>query len=219
LARRSGERGIALFAVGEATAARARAEGFSHVESAGGDVDDLARLACERLAHKTGACCMWRGVTSPAIFAGLLRDAGFATERVVLYEARPIAGLSPPTVAGTAQWADRFCAVLLAAQLCIFARLAEQAGVSAGLRNATAVSISAAADRALGELAFGARIMPSTPTRRAFSRRSTAPRGAGHAMSEAAPSRRRTTRRRTTAPPRADLSAGAARSRSASRRR
>src|SRR5438046_10587398 len=54
LARRSGERGIALFAVGEATAARARAEGFSHIDSAGGDVDDLARLAYERLAPQAG---------------------------------------------------------------------------------------------------------------------------------------------------------------------
>ncbi|MBV9201420.1 MAG: uroporphyrinogen-III synthase, partial [Alphaproteobacteria bacterium] len=38
LARGSGERGIPLFAVGDATAARARAEGFRRVESAGGDV-------------------------------------------------------------------------------------------------------------------------------------------------------------------------------------
>src|SRR5436309_3458525 len=42
LARLSRERGVALFAVGEASAARARAEGFSRVESAGGNVDDLA---------------------------------------------------------------------------------------------------------------------------------------------------------------------------------
>ena len=45
----------------------------------------------------------------------------------------------------------------------IFARLTEQAGVGAGLRSVTAVSISAAADRALGELAFGARIIAEHP--------------------------------------------------------
>ncbi|TMK25836.1 MAG: uroporphyrinogen-III synthase, partial [Alphaproteobacteria bacterium] len=99
LARRSGERDIALFAVGEATAARARAEGFSHIESAGGDVDDLARLACERLAPQDGRLLHVAGSDVAGDLAGLLRDAGFATERVVLYEARPIAGLSPPTVA------------------------------------------------------------------------------------------------------------------------
>src|SRR4029077_13771862 len=43
LARLSRERGLTLLAVGEATAARARQEGFFRVESAGGNVDDLAR--------------------------------------------------------------------------------------------------------------------------------------------------------------------------------
>ena len=49
LARVTGERGLPLFAVGEATAARARAEGFTEVESAGGAVADLVRLVPERL--------------------------------------------------------------------------------------------------------------------------------------------------------------------------
>ena len=49
LARLSGDRGIALFAVGEATTARARDEGFAQVESAGGNVEELVRLAGLRL--------------------------------------------------------------------------------------------------------------------------------------------------------------------------
>src|SRR6516225_7764644 len=48
LARVSGERGVSLFAVGDATASRARAEGFTTVESASGNVDDLVRLATAR---------------------------------------------------------------------------------------------------------------------------------------------------------------------------
>src|SRR5262245_44218699 len=44
LARVSGERRLPLFVVGEATAARARAEGFGAVESADGTVADLAHL-------------------------------------------------------------------------------------------------------------------------------------------------------------------------------
>src|SRR5690349_11856358 len=44
LARLCGERAVPLFAVGDATAARARADGFLRVESAGGDAADLARL-------------------------------------------------------------------------------------------------------------------------------------------------------------------------------
>src|SRR5262249_54000483 len=45
LARINPERRLPLFAVGEATAARAHAEGFSAVAAADGNVDDLARLA------------------------------------------------------------------------------------------------------------------------------------------------------------------------------
>src|SRR5580704_6305794 len=49
LARASAERGLPVLAVGDATAARARAEGFRRVESAGGDVEDLAYLVGRRL--------------------------------------------------------------------------------------------------------------------------------------------------------------------------
>src|SRR5436190_23939583 len=54
LARLSGERALPLLAVGDATAARARAEGFADVASAGGDVGDLARLARARLQPDRG---------------------------------------------------------------------------------------------------------------------------------------------------------------------
>ncbi|MEP1029540.1 MAG: uroporphyrinogen-III synthase, partial [Alphaproteobacteria bacterium] len=40
---------LPVLAVGDATARAARDLGFPDVESAGGDVDDLARLAAERL--------------------------------------------------------------------------------------------------------------------------------------------------------------------------
>src|ERR1700685_3327999 len=43
LARASGERGVPVFAVGDATGLAAHEAGFASVESAGGDVDDLAR--------------------------------------------------------------------------------------------------------------------------------------------------------------------------------
>ncbi|MGA8551727.1 MAG: uroporphyrinogen-III synthase, partial [Stellaceae bacterium] len=42
-ARASSERRLPLLAVGEATAGRARAEGFAAIASAGGDAADLAR--------------------------------------------------------------------------------------------------------------------------------------------------------------------------------
>jgi uroporphyrinogen-III synthase len=163
LARRSRERGIALFAVGEATAARARAEGFAQVESARGDVDDLARLARERLRPQHGRLLHIAGSDVAGDLAALLRDAGFAADRVVLYEARPVAGLSAPTVAALRSGLIDFALFFSPRTATVFARLAEQAEVSAGLRRVIAVSISAAADRALGELAFGARVFAERP--------------------------------------------------------
>src|SRR5271165_1787151 len=54
LARITGERGLPLLAVGEATASRARAEGFTAVASAGGAVADLVRLTAARLRPQNG---------------------------------------------------------------------------------------------------------------------------------------------------------------------
>ncbi|MGC2413915.1 MAG: uroporphyrinogen-III synthase, partial [Stellaceae bacterium] len=54
LARLSHERAVPLFAVGEASAGRARDEGFIRVTSAGGSLDDLVRLARERLRPDEG---------------------------------------------------------------------------------------------------------------------------------------------------------------------
>src|SRR6266852_282900 len=54
LARLSDERALPLLAVGEASAARARDDGFKRVESAGGTVDDLIHLAGARLRPEAG---------------------------------------------------------------------------------------------------------------------------------------------------------------------
>src|SRR5260370_28730373 len=54
LARLSDERAVPLLAVGEASAARAREDGFTRVESAGGTGDDLIRVAGERLRPEAG---------------------------------------------------------------------------------------------------------------------------------------------------------------------
>src|SRR5438477_4058082 len=99
LARLTREREVALFAVGEASAARARAEGFLRVESAGGNVDDLARLARERRRPEGGRLLHVAGSDVAGDLAGILRESGFAIDRVVLYEARPVSGLSAPAAA------------------------------------------------------------------------------------------------------------------------
>src|SRR5262245_66205847 len=54
LAQRTARRDLGVLAVGDATAATARALGFSAVESAGGNVDDLVQLVRTRLRPDGG---------------------------------------------------------------------------------------------------------------------------------------------------------------------
>src|SRR5262249_45866543 len=84
-ATRRPERHLATFAVGDATAVALRAAGFTRVESAGGDVEDLARLVKARLDPTKGALLHIAGTAVAGDLAGVLRAAGFAVERAALY--------------------------------------------------------------------------------------------------------------------------------------
>src|SRR5271168_4100404 len=128
LARASGERGVPLLAVGDATAAGARAEGFGSVESAGGDVGDLARLAAARLRPRDGPLLHVAGNVVAGDLVGLLRAHGFTVERRVLYEARATAALSPAAVDSLRAGAIAFALFFSPRTAEIFARLADVAG-------------------------------------------------------------------------------------------
>ena len=168
LARASGERGVAVFAVGEATAARARAEGFRHVESAGGDVEDLAYLVRCRLTPQGGRLLHVAGSEVAGDLAESLAADGFAIERMVLYEARAARSLSPATAALVAGGQFDFALFFSPRTAAVFTRLVEEAAATAGLRPTVAVSISAAADAMLADLPFRARLIAETPTQAAL---------------------------------------------------
>jgi uroporphyrinogen-III synthase len=101
-AARSTERAIPVLAVGEASAAAAREVGFTRVESAGGDVEALARLVRERLRPANGALLQAAASAVAGDLKGRLEAAGFAYRRAVLYAARPATALSAPTLAAMA---------------------------------------------------------------------------------------------------------------------
>jgi uroporphyrinogen-III synthase len=152
LARASGERRVPLLAVGDATAARALAEGFDHVESAAGDVGDLARLTATRLRPQDGPLLHVAGNVVAGDLVGLLRAHGFTVERRVLYEARAAAALSPAAVDALRAEPIAFALFFSPRTAAIFARLADVAGVTECCARVTAVSISGAADAALAGL-------------------------------------------------------------------
>lgn len=99
LAALSAARTLPVLAVGDATARAARAAGFAAVESADGDVTDLARLAAARCDPDAGALCHIAGSAVAGDLAGRLSAAGFTMHRQALYEAQTHDSLSPAATA------------------------------------------------------------------------------------------------------------------------
>jgi uroporphyrinogen-III synthase len=163
LARASPQRGLPLFAVGDATASRARALGFTRVESAAGDSADLARLAAERLQPGEGRLVHVCSSEVAGDLAGVLRERGFAIERCILYEARQVPTLSAAATAALAAGEIDFALFFSPRTAAIFTRLAESAGVSRACAAITALSISAAADASLGENCWRERRVADRP--------------------------------------------------------
>ncbi|MDX1574843.1 MAG: uroporphyrinogen-III synthase [Kiloniellales bacterium] len=99
LAERTARRNLPVFAVGDATAAAARAAGFPAVESAGGDVVALAELLAARLDPAEGAVFHPAARHLAGDLQGRLEAKGFAVRRAVLYESEPSPALSEATEA------------------------------------------------------------------------------------------------------------------------
>jgi len=167
-ARLSPERGIPVLAVGDSTARRARDEGFASVESAGGNVAGLARLVQRRLRPEEGRVLHVCGGAVAGDLAAELAAAGFAVHRAVLYEAAPVPALSAAAVRALDAGLIDFALFFSPRTAAIFARLVREAGVADALRRTAAVSISAAADAALGELPFRDRRIAPAPDQAAL---------------------------------------------------
>jgi uroporphyrinogen-III synthase len=79
-----------IFAVGDATAERARGLGFRTIYSAGADATALAGLVAARLNPVDGAVFLASGAGQGFGLASDLRGRGFRVVRRVCYEARPV---------------------------------------------------------------------------------------------------------------------------------
>jgi uroporphyrinogen-III synthase len=163
LARNTDERAVAFYAVGEATAACARAAGFAAVESAAGNAADLARLVSDRLPPQGRPLLHVCGAELAGDLAGALADRGFVVERRVLYEARPVPALSD--TAATALAAGDIDAALFFSPrtAAIFTHLVEAAGLDRVCAGIAVVSISPATDAALGAMPWRWRRVAERP--------------------------------------------------------
>ncbi len=95
---------LPLFAVGDATAARARMAGFATVLSAGRDAAALAELVASRCVPSAGPLLLASGEGQGTALAADLRARGFTVLRRVAYAARPAEALP---VAARAALAER----------------------------------------------------------------------------------------------------------------
>jgi uroporphyrinogen-III synthase len=163
LARVTGERALPLLVVGDATAARARTEGFTAVASAGGAVADLVRLTAARLRPQDGRLLHVAGNVGAGDLVGALEAHGFMIERSVLYEARPVGALSEAVVRALGSGTIDLALFFSPRTAAIFARLVGLAGVAAFCRTISALSISAAADAALADLPWRDRQIAERP--------------------------------------------------------
>jgi uroporphyrinogen-III synthase len=146
-------RHLPVFAVGDASAAAARAAGCLQVESAEGDAASLARRIVASCRPGGGAILHLCGTDVRAGLAEALRDAGFHVLRQTVYRARPTQALSAPTRAALRAGID---AVLLFSPrtALIFAELVVRQGLERCLGGTDACCLSAAVAQSCCELAW-----------------------------------------------------------------
>ncbi len=141
-----------LLAVGDATASRARALGFTRVSSADGDGMALAALVMRECRPAEGPLLLLSGQVQGQSLAAHLRHAGFRVIRRVAYAARPTRSL--PDAARDALRSGQVRAALFFSTETArsFIRLIRQAGLTETLTDIEAVAIGAAAGVALKAL-------------------------------------------------------------------
>lgn len=161
-------RDTALFAVGDATAARARELGFVRVASASGDADALADLVIRAIQPGDRPLLLVSGQGQGAALAVAVRSAGFRVVRRVVYRSCPAAAL--PQSATTALRAGQVRAALFfsAATAHAFSRLIRQEGLRETLRTVDAFAIGAAAGVALQALPWRRIGVAAKPTQDAM---------------------------------------------------
>lgn len=147
---------LPIFAVGDATAAGARAAGCGGVISAGGAAADVARLIAARCRPSGGALLHLSGEQVSDGLAEPLADAGFALRRQAVYRAVAADALTPATAAALA--ARQLDAVLLFSPRTarIFVELIGRHGLGESITGIAAICLSAAVAQPCREIAWGA---------------------------------------------------------------
>lgn len=168
-AARAARRDLPAYAVGEATAAAARAAGFAQVVSAGSDAEGLAALLAGRVDPAAGALLHATGADQAGDFPGLLRARGFAVVQAVLYRAAAAEELPAPARAALESGALAGVALFSPRSAELFAALAAAAGLGPRLAALDAFCLSHAVASALeGKARFRAVRVAARPNAEAL---------------------------------------------------
>lgn len=162
--RVSDRRDIPVYAVGDSTADLARDNGFSTVESAGGDSADLARLVAGRLDPSDGPLLHIAGKTVAGDLSGALAADGFEIVRRTLYEAKPAPVLTAETAAAIRNEEIDYVLFFSPRTAQVFSDLVEAAGLTAHCRNFEAICLSEAVAAELPAADWKVRRTAASPT-------------------------------------------------------
>jgi uroporphyrinogen-III synthase len=146
------DRSTRLLAVGDATADRARAAGFTDVASAGGDAADLAALVFRTLVPIGGALLLACGRGHGQKLAAALRRQGFRVLRRVVYAGEPVREISVSALTALRAGQLRAALFFSAETARQFVLLANRHRLQESVRGVAALAISAPAGVALSVL-------------------------------------------------------------------
>ena len=148
----AGHRGLPLLAVGDATAARARAAGFARTASADGDARALAALAARSCDPKAAALLLATARGQGRELAADLRARGFRVIRRAVYAAVPARTL-PPAARDDLAAGDVTAALFFSAETARHViRLLRRARLHEAVRTVDALAIGRSAAVALEAL-------------------------------------------------------------------
>jgi uroporphyrinogen-III synthase len=157
-------RSLTVFAVGTATAAAARAAGFTAVIEGPGTVEDLARLIAERCSPARGPLLHVSGSTVARDLAPLLAQTGLAVNRIILYESVQATQLQGETRDGFARGAIGVALFFSPRTARTFVNLVTDVNLAGTTGSVVALSLSPAVAEALAPLAFARTLTAARPT-------------------------------------------------------
>jgi uroporphyrinogen-III synthase len=161
-------RALPLLAVGDASAARARATGFTEVLSADADADELAVLAGAHCDPAGLPLLLAVGRGQSLALAAALRARGFRVMRRATYAATPVGALPEPAAAALREGGLRAALFFSAETARQFARLLIRGGLREAVREIDACAIGQPSATAIDTLPWRRVLRAAKPTQDAM---------------------------------------------------